>query len=85
MFRRGNPFVRAREEASSTCGASHLRTGLSLSWPSHVHIQPNLLKSCQSTALEATNHSWEFVAAGLNSAIGPTDATHIKLERVPMH
>ena len=47
MFRRGNPFVRAREEASSTCGASHLRAGLSLSWPSHVHIQPNLLKSCQ--------------------------------------
>ena len=46
MFRRGNPFVRAREETSSTCGASHLRAGLSLSWPSHVHIQPNLLKSC---------------------------------------
>ena len=43
-----NPFVRAREEASSTCGASHLRAGLSLSWPSHVHIQPNLLKSCHS-------------------------------------
>ena len=37
-----------------------------------------------STALEATNHSWEFVAAGLNGAIGSTDATHIKLERVPM-
>ena len=49
MFRRGNPFVRAREEASSTCGVSHLRAGLSLSWPSHVHIQPNLLKSCQMT------------------------------------
>ena len=48
MFRRGNPFVRAREEASSTCGASHLRAGLSLSWPSHVHIQPNLLKSCHA-------------------------------------
>ena len=46
MFRRGNPFVRAREETSSTCRASHLRTGPSLSWPSHVHIQPNLLKSC---------------------------------------
>ena len=26
----------------------HLRAGLSLSWPSHVHIQPNLLKSCHS-------------------------------------
>ena len=36
MFRRGNPFVRAREETSSTCGASPLRAGLSLSWPSHV-------------------------------------------------
>ena len=46
MFRRGNPFVRAREETSSTHRASHLRAGLSLSWPSHVHIQPNLLKSC---------------------------------------
>ena len=45
MFRRGKPFVRARDETSSTCGASHLRAGLS--WPSHVHIQPNLLKSCQ--------------------------------------
>ena len=46
MFRRGNPFVRAREETPSTHRASHLRAGLSLSWPSHVHIQPNLLKSC---------------------------------------
>ena len=46
MFRRGNPFVRARGETSSTHGVSHLRAGLSLSWPSHVHIQPNLLKSC---------------------------------------
>ena len=46
MFRRGNPCVRAREETSSTHGASHLLAGLSLSWPSHVHIQPNLLKSC---------------------------------------
>ena len=44
MFRRGNPFVRAREETSSTHGASHLRAGLSLSRPSHIHIQPNLLK-----------------------------------------
>ena len=50
MFRRGNPFVRAREETSSTHRASHLRAGLSLSWPSHVHIQPNLLKSCQVNA-----------------------------------
>ena len=47
MFRRGNPFVREWEETSSTRGASHLRTGLSLSWPSQVHIQPILLKSCQ--------------------------------------
>ena len=47
MFRSGNPFVRAREEPSSTHRASHLRAGLSLSWPSHVHIQPNLLKSYQ--------------------------------------
>ena len=47
MFRRGNPFVRAREETSSTRGPSHLRAGLSLSWPSHSHSQPNLLKSCQ--------------------------------------
>ena len=46
MFRRGNPFVCAREETSSTHRVSHLRAGLSLSWPSH-HIQPNLLKSCQ--------------------------------------
>ena len=49
MFRRGNPFVRAREETSSTHRASHLRAGLSLSWPSHVHIQPNLLKSCHAS------------------------------------
>ena len=48
MFRRGNPFVRAREETSSTHRVSHLRAGLSLSWPSHVHIQPNLLKSCHA-------------------------------------
>ena len=47
MFRRGNPFVHAQEETSSTRRASHLRAGLSLSWPSHAHIQPNLLKSCQ--------------------------------------
>ena len=52
MIRRGNPFVRAREETSSTHRASHLRTGLSLSWPSHIHIQPNLLKSCHSHFLE---------------------------------
>ena len=50
MFSRGNPFVRAREETSSTCGASHLRAELSLSWPSHIHIQPNLLKSCHSSS-----------------------------------
>ena len=48
MFRRGNPFVREREETSSTHGASHLRAGFSLSWASHVRIQPNLLKSCHS-------------------------------------
>ena len=46
MFRRGNPFVRVREETSSTRGVSRLCAGLSLSWPSHIHIQPNLLKSC---------------------------------------
>ena len=46
MFSRGNPFVCTQEETSSTRGASHLRAGLSLSWPSHIHIQPNLLKSC---------------------------------------
>ena len=56
MFRRGNPFVRAREETSSTHRASHLRAGLSLSWPSHVHIQPNLLKSCQFQRLVKRLH-----------------------------
>ena len=64
MFRRGNPFVCAREETSSTCGASHLRAGLSLSWPSHVHIQPNLLKSCQmivvtlASTMTALSRKW---------------------------
>ena len=52
MFRRGNPFVHAREETSSTHRASHLRAGLSLSWPSHVHIQPNLLKSCHGVFIQ---------------------------------
>ena len=51
-------FVRAREETSSTHRASHLRAGLSLSWPSHVHIQPNLLKSCQTTT--ATQRSCRY-------------------------
>ena len=64
MFRRGNPLVRVREEASSTCGASHLRAGLSLSWPSHVHIQPNLLKSCHqsptSLSLESKHRITDF-------------------------
>ena len=56
MFRRGNPFVRAREETSSTHRVSHLRAGLSLSWPSHVHIQPNLLKSCQYAQVKGSNN-----------------------------
>ena len=45
MYRRGNPFVRDREETSSTRDVSHLHAGLSLSWPSQVYIQLDLLKS----------------------------------------
>ena len=56
MIRRGNLFVHAREETSSTHRASHLRAGLSLSWPSHIHIQPNLLKSCQQRSC-----AWSFL------------------------
>ena len=63
MFRRGNPFVRAREETSSTHRVSHLRAGLSLSWPSHIHIQPNLLKSCHlCIQWKDGTTSWERLA-----------------------
>ena len=64
MFRRGNPFVRAREETSSTHRVSHLHAGLSLSWPSHVHIQPNLLKSCQEEG-EHAPVAWRKVSGHL--------------------
>ena len=67
MFRRGNPFVRAREETSSTHRASHLHAGHSLSWPSHVHIQPNLLKSCQPLQQQRYKPEKEFNLKHLKS------------------
>ena len=75
MFRRGNPFVRAREETSSTHGVSHLRAGLSLSWPSHVHIQPNLLKSCQ-VHQPANSTNWRFIAAAKRTSTEPYGGPH---------
>ena len=72
MFRRGNPFVRAREEASSTCGASHLRAGLSLSWPSHVHIQPNLLKSCHTLLANSSQKLMRLLQAFIQGVCRPS-------------
>ena len=96
MFRRGNPFVCAREETSSTHRASHLRAGLSLSWPSHVHIQPNLLKSCQElrnefgvglpSGAESTGSYEEMVDMAVYAAFeAVSNERYVRQERNTVH